>query len=300
MNFKDFYYNDFRPSYLEGIVRYPEQIDYCVNINCLPILSKDLRDITLTDINGIIKSADDNYCIDRSKRVRGFLKRIMRYAYACGYVDKDLSCFEFRKLKNRKQKPLQMFTQEQARFLTSGDDYISKLFRFECLTGLRREEVLALRWDNVLLSEKRIYICQTVVIINGHAQIVDDTKNHRFRYVELNDEAYKLLLSIPQYSEFVFGNPVTKSFLNPRSYHEKYNTMFIRKNEEWKRTHNGEELPHYTAHKFRHTFASLLVANNVDVKTVSDLLGHSDLSTTNIYLHSYDDKRKTAVESINF
>lgn len=299
MTFKDFYYKDFRPSYLEGVVRYPEQTDYIVQMNCKPILLKDLKDISLNDINLIIKDTDDNYCIDRAKKVRSFLKRIMKYAFACRLIDFDISAFEFRRVKPRQTKPLQVFTEEQAKFLTSGDSRIIKMFRFECLTGLRREEILALRWENVDLKNRRIYVCQTIVVLKGRARLVNDTKNHKFRYVELNDSAYNILLTTPETSEFVFGNPRTKSFLSPRRYHEEYNTMWIRKNEEWKKTHL-EGLPPLTPHKFRHTFASLLIANNVDVKTVADLLGHTKLDTTNIYLHSYDDNRKQAVSSINF
>ena len=144
---------------------------------------------------------------------------------------------------------------------------------------------------------RRIFVCQTVVVLKGCARLVNDTKNHKFRYVELNESAYKLLLSVPQTCDFVFGNPRSKNFLSPRRYHEEYNTMFIRKNEEWKKTHT-EGLPHLTPHKFRHTFASLLTANGADVKTVADLLGHTKLETTNIYLHSYDDLRRQAVDKI--
>lgn len=299
MNFKDFYFNEFRPSYLEGIVRYPEQTDYLVRINCAPIAFKELSEITLNDINSIIKDTDDNYCADRAKKVRAFLKRIMKYAYACRYIDFDVTSFEFRRIKRRTEQPLQMFTTEQAQFLTSGDSRIIKMFRFECLTGLRREEILGLRWENVDFKNRRIYVCETVVIIANRATHVKDTKTHKFRYVELNDSAYNILLTTEETSEFVFGNPKTKNFLSPRRYHEEYNALWFAKNREWLKTHS-EGLPHLTPHKFRHTFASLLVANNVDVKTVADLLGHSKLETTSIYLHSYDDNRKQAVSSINF
>nr|CDL66567.1 unnamed protein product [uncultured bacterium] len=216
MNFKDFYYNEFRPSYLDCVVRYPEQTDYLVNINCAPIADKQLSDITLNDCNAIIRDTDDNYCIDRAKKVRSFLKRIMKYAFACRYIDFDITTFEFRRVKPRQTKPLQAFTEEQARFLTSGDSLIMKMFRFECLTGLRRSEILALRWDNVDLKQHRIYVCETVVVLNGHAKTVQDTKNHKFRYVELNDSAYYILISIPEICDYVFANPNTKSFMNPR------------------------------------------------------------------------------------
>lgn len=298
MKFKEFYYKDFRPSYLEGVVRYPEQTDYVIEQNCKPINGKELSEIGLSDLNNLIKQCDDTYCIDRVKKLRSVLKRIMRYAYACRYTPIDLSAFELRRCRKRPETVQQLsFTAEQASFLTSGDSTIMKMFRFECLTGLRREEILALRWENVDLKSRRIFVCQTVVVLKGCARLVNDTKNHKFRYVELNESAYKLLLSVPQTCDFVFGNPRSKNFLSPRRYHEEYNTMFIRKNEEWKKTH-AEGLPHLTPHKFRHTFASLLTANGADVKTVADLLGHTKLDTTNIYLHSYDDLRRQAVDKI--
>lgn len=300
MTFKEFYYTDFRPSYLEGVVRYPEQTDYMLEMNCKPIHDTELADINLAMLNDLIKTCDDTYCADRVKKLRSFLKRIMRYAFACRYTPIDLSMFEFRRCKKRPAPAQQLsFTAEQAEFLTSGDSLIIKMFRFECLTGLRREEILALQWKNVDLTKRRIYVCQTVVVLKGCARLVDDTKNHKFRFVELNENAYKLLVSVPVTSDFVFGNPRTNKFISPRRYHEEYNTMWIRKNEEWKKTHK-EGLPPLTPHKFRHTFASLLAASGVDVKTVADLLGHTKLDTTNIYLHSYDDVRREAVEKIQF
>ena len=51
-------------------------------------------------------------------------------------------------------------------------------------------------------------------------------------------------------------------------------------------------------HGLRHTFASTLIENNVDVKTTSVILGHADVSTTmNIYVHPSDDAKRNAVRS---
>ena len=148
MKFKEFYYKDFRPSYLEGVVRYPEQTDYVIEQNCKPINGKELSEIGLSDLNNLIKICDDTYCIYRVKKLRSVLKRIMRYAYACRYTSIDLSAFELRRCRKRPETVQQLsFTAEQAAFLTSGDSTIMKMFRFECLTGLRREEILALRWE---------------------------------------------------------------------------------------------------------------------------------------------------------
>ena len=298
MKFKEFYYNEFRPAYLEGVVRYPEQTDYIVNINCKPINGKELAEITLNDCNTIIKQTDIDYCKDRAKKVRSVLKRVMKYAYACRYVDFDITSFEFRKVKPRTVKPVQMFTAEQAAFLTTGDSLKARLFRFECLTGLRREEVLALRWENVDLENRRVYICETIVVLKGNSKHVKDTKNHRFRFVDLCEGALDILRTQPRKSDFVFYNPNTLGFLSPRQYHKWYNSLWFEKNHIYIALH-GEPLPPLTAHKLRHTFASLLVSNGAGVKTVSDLLGHTKLDTTNIYLHSYEEDRKEAVALIN-
>ena len=298
MKFIDFYRREFRPAYLEGVVRYPEQTDFCININCKPILLKELGEITLNDLNQIIKDTDENYCKDRAKKVRSTLKRVMKYAYACRYIEFDITCFEFRRVKPRKETQKQMFTAEQAAFLTSGDSLKARLFRFECLTGLRREEILALRWENVDLVNKRVYICETVVVPNGVATTVQDTKNHRTRFVELNDNAFEILATMEHKSPYCFYNPNTLGFLSPRQYHKWYNDLWFEKSRAYKEL-TGQPLPPLTPHKLRHTFASLLVSGGADVKVVADLLGHTKLDTTNIYLHSYDEDRKEAVSLIN-
>jgi len=55
-----------------------------------------------------------------------------------------------------------------------------------------------------------------------------------------------------------------------------------------------------TPHHLRHAFASGLVQAGVDVCTVSELLGHSNISTTSIYLHASADGKKEAVEKLAF
>ena len=49
-------------------------------------------------------------------------------------------------------------------------------------------------------------------------------------------------------------------------------------------------------HGLRHTFASILIENQVDVKTVSTILGHSDIGTTmNVYVHPTEDMKRNAI-----
>ena len=50
-------------------------------------------------------------------------------------------------------------------------------------------------------------------------------------------------------------------------------------------------------HGLRHTCASLMLAQGTDIETVKDILGHSDIETTKIYLHAYDEKKKSAANA---
>lgn len=53
----------------------------------------------------------------------------------------------------------------------------------------------------------------------------------------------------------------------------------------------------YTVHTLRHTFATLLYQNNVDIRILQELLGHKHINTTQIYTHTYNLKLKNAVDS---
>ena len=116
-------------------------------------------------------------------------------------------------------------------------------------------------------------------------------------YVDLNDAAYDLLYTQSRKSDFCFYNPANLSFLSPRQYHIWFNSLWFEKSRAYREL-TGEPLPPLTPHKLRHTFASLLVSGGADVKTVADLLGHSNVDITNRYLHSYDEDRKNAVALI--
>ncbi|MFP4365174.1 MAG: tyrosine-type recombinase/integrase, partial [Spirochaetia bacterium] len=54
-----------------------------------------------------------------------------------------------------------------------------------------------------------------------------------------------------------------------------------------------------TPHKLRHTFATSLFRNKVDIKTIQELLGHASIATTQIYMHVEDEQKREAVMKLN-
>ena len=59
------------------------------------------------------------------------------------------------------------------------------------------------------------------------------------------------------------------------------------------------DLPHIKLHALRHTFATYMLNSGVNVKTVSEMLGHKSLKVTNRYVHDLKDRRKESTEQLS-
>ena len=107
------------------------------------------------------------------------------------------------------------------------------------------------------------------------------------RVVYLPDNLVKLFTTFTHNGDFVFhnedGSPLSEK------------TLF----DSWKRLLKANNIPHRKFHALRHTYASLLLLKGVDLKTVQELMGHSDITITQIYLHIVPKSKTDAVNRIN-
>ena len=134
-------------------------------------------------------------------------------------------------------------------------------------TGMRLGELANLRWESVDLIQKKIKV-----------QIYDDfiTKNRRERILPINKNIITdlRLLSKTRKSEYVFSND--------NNY--KYNSSYI--SHKFKKIVRQIGLPERIRfHTLRHSFASNLVQKGANLYAVKELLGHENISTTQIYAH---------------
>lgn len=162
-------------------------------------------------------------------------------------------------------------------------------------TGLRQGELLALKWENVNLKEKYLEVKETVKKVyvfdeqeNKSLQTVYNTPktSNSIRKVDLPDKIVSLLSNIKNDSEFVFsenGQPISAK------------TVFGN----WKRVLTENNIPYKKFHSLRHTYATMLLSKGVDLKTVQDLMGHSDITITQIYLHVLPQTKTKAVNKLN-
>jgi len=147
-------------------------------------------------------------------------------------------------------------------------------------TGMRISECLNLLTTDVNLSEQVI--------------TVRNTKNKKFRHIPINDRLLPLLTDYWNNWRKGPKNPYFFSIDNVHKVSPDHVNRILRK--------ACKELgwdKHVTCHIIRHSFASSLVAKNVNIVNIQKLLGHSNLSTTSIYTHTNFDALKTAVNSIN-
>ena len=184
------------------------------------------------------------------------------------YLSKDEENRLMIELSKRDQQTMAKVNQN--RFL----DYLTPMVLLSINTGLRRGELFSLRWDHVDLNK-------AIITIAG-----DKSKNGKTRHIPLNSNALYALKNWHQQCSLqdqglVFPNKEGKQIYN------------IRKS--WNRLLKDSNISNFRWHDLRHHFASKLVMASVDLNTVRELLGHSNLVITLRYAHLAPEHKAEAV-----
>ena len=148
---------------------------------------------------------------------------------------------------------------------------IKDAFLFSCLTGLRRSDVLRLRWGDVYRQGEYTRI------------IFRQKKTKEQEYLDITEQATRLMGKRGDDDEYVFTDIHTPSTTN--------NAIKL-----WvARAGIKKDI---TFHCARHTFATMMLDLGNDIYTVSKLLGHREIATTQIYAKVLDKNKQKAVSSI--
>ena len=157
-------------------------------------------------------------------------------------------------------------------------DYLMPMVLLSINTGLRRGELFHLTWNMVSLAEGSL-------ILSGEI-----TKNKHSRFIPLNDEAYKVLDHLYKKVE------VKEGLVFP----SKNNQPFNHVKRSWGSLLKKANVTQFRWHDLRHHFASKLVMAGVDLNTVRELLGHSDIAMTLRYAHLAPEHKVNAVRKIDW
>jgi integrase len=165
-------------------------------------------------------------------------------------------------------------------YLLEAEKISSCFYSFAVLalnTGARVGELMALQNQDVDLKNRRIHLCKLKEYRNG--EICNRTKGGGDRWLGMNDEIYKVLLSHRQLSKF--NSP--KDFVLHQPNGESMNASTIRRIH-W-RVCKRANLRKLRIHDLRHTFASHYVMNGGTLHDLQSLLGHSSPVMTQRYAH---------------
>jgi site-specific recombinase XerD len=164
--------------------------------------------------------------------------------------------------RENNQRDRWLTPEDAERLLTNLKGRYREIVEFALHTGLRKSELLNLSYAGVDLTRR-------VIVVKG--------KGGKIRTIPLNDVAYGILTERRKvrhiHGKLVFadrnGNPIQKTLLK--------NTF--------KKALKLSGIEDFTFHDLRHTFATRLAQAGIDLYTISRLLGHNDISTTQRYAH---------------
>lgn len=227
------------------------------------------------------------------------LKMILKFGIKNGYLEYVQIDAKFPSKQEKKDLDV-LSKADQKKFM----EHLRNNFTFKnlgifiCLsTGMRIGEICGLRWCDVDTAEGVIkvrYTLQRIYIIEGetrHTELLLDTPKtaNSVRDIPMSSELLKMLKSLNKVvneNYYVISNDIKP--IEPRTYRNYY-----------KKLCKQLDIPELKFHGLRHSFATRCIESKADYKTVSVLLGHSNISTTlNLYVHPNKEQKKKTIDKM--
>jgi len=180
------------------------------------------------------------------------------------------------KLEHQEMKTIP--AEQLASFLQEAKESgVFEMYYIELATGLRRGELLGLKWEDLDLDQGSLRVQRQVSRINGEVVEAPLKTKNSYRTISLGADAVEILKEQRKKcgnSPYVFPSP-TGGPISPDSVLNMLHRVLKRAG-----------LPEVRFHDLRHTFATLALQNGVDIKTVSGMLGHYSAGfTLDTYAH---------------
>lgn len=206
----------------------------------------------------------------------GLVRKIMKFAEWKKYIDDPKLKYP---MLREPQRLHAFFTPDEFKAIINhmADDLTLKRIRLGRCTGLRPKELAYLSWDDIDKKAKMLRV-------HSKPDAGFITKTDEERDIPLNKEAINLLHSLPRKSRWVFSNGTRPIIDIRKSLRTAAKKAGIRKR--------------VTQGMLRHTFATQLIKEGIDIDTVRQLMGHKSIETTQKYLHGFKDSLKEAVERL--
>ena len=198
-------------------------------------------------------------------------KAALKQAFIDGYLTIDISA----KVKGiqEKESRREYLTVDELNLLaqTPCDALLKRAALFSALTGIRHCDIQKLKWEEVEYFN------------GGYRLNFTQKKTKGVEYMPISDQAFELCGERKEGDLLVFAGLPNPSWIN-RPVKKWVEAAGIKK--------------HITFHCFRHSYATLQLAGGTDIYTVSKMLGHTNVKTTQIYAKIVDSKKEEATKAI--
>ena len=164
-------------------------------------------------------------------------------------------------------------------------------YYLELTSGLRRGELLVLLWTDLDVENMTISVTKQVNRINGQLKVSQPKTSNSIRTIPIPKQAVDLLILEHEKhpdSPYMFPSPKTGTMYDPDSFRHIHEKILA-----------AAGIEHIRFHDLRHTFATLSLQNGVDVKTLSNTLGHYSAGfTLDTYTHATQRMKREAADTI--
>lgn len=243
---------------------------------------KNIYEIGISDIvSWKISIEKNNYSYNYKSYLYYALSSIFDFLVKYYNVDKNYARLEGNFKNNEINKNGNIWTIEEFnQFINSiDDDYYKILFKLLFFTGMRKGELLALKWEDIDFNNKTISINKTIT--RNHELQTPKTQTSN-RIISISDNLINELSKLKQDSDFIFDISFTQ----------------LKRKKDYYCNLSG--VKQIKIHEFRHSHACLLFTNKIEIEDISYRLGHSNISMTmSTYLRYLPRNEKRVVNLLN-
>lgn len=272
-------------------------------IKSSPIAGTKITKLNSVQIQNYYNDLSKDKSYSQISTLNKVLKVFFNWCYKDGYIIKNpCSNLTLKGNKtdiiNNKTKEVKILSITEINTIKNyikGTDF-ELLFLLDLGTGLRLGELLALDWEHINLKEKVLK--------------VDKSAKEVYIYDSFDKKHIETIIQTPKTRHSIRTVPIPSSLidiLNKKENKEGY--LFLDKqsnllkgknvSSEWTKILKKCNIPHKKFHSIRHTFGSILLQKGVDIETVAELMGHTAISITQMYMHSETKIKSNSVNKLN-
>lgn len=292
-------FKDYIQNWLHNTYKYEVQVssfelgEILVRVHLIPYFKDTpLKKITSYDIDQLYaQKLNDGLANATVKRMHHLLSKALQKAVKWGLIKNNPAKDSSPPSVHKKRK--QIWTVEEAKAFLKVCEQENELIPFllAIFTGMRRGEILALRWKNVDLTNGIIHVEESLSRSKAKGLYVKEVKtSHSERDVYLSATVREVLIKYKQQQKMNERDLVIPSkngtYLEPRNLLRKFKSLTKKAN-----------VPAIPFHNLRHTHATILMRMGENPKVVSERLGHARVGITlDIYSHTNEEMQKNTAD----